>query len=83
MRIKLDREKKITLLKALKEGFIDDREIRAWLTFSDTPREEIERELDRLTKIQHPDTCNRLKRLGLCSAKQESRGSKGRSTRLQ
>lgn len=73
MRIKLDREKKITLLKALQVGYIEDVTIRGWITHSDTPREEIEQELDRLTKIQHPDTCKRLKRLGLCSAIQESK----------
>ena len=66
MRIELDRQKKLTLLQALQAGYIDDAAIREWLTSSDTPRAEIERELDRLVRLSHPDNCNRLKRLGLC-----------------
>ena len=66
MRIIIDREKKITLLQALQRGYIEDDELRGWLSYNTATAEELERELDRLTKIQHPDTCKRVQRLGLC-----------------
>lgn len=66
MRIELDREKKITLLQALQRGYLEREDIEPWFSVGTMPLEEIEGELDRLTKSTHPDTCNRVKRLGLC-----------------
>lgn len=66
MRLELDREKKITLLQALQRGYIEDVELRDWLSCNTATDEEIEIELDRLTKATHPDTCKRVQRLGLC-----------------
>ena len=66
MRIELNREKKIMLLQALQRGYIEDDEVRGWLSYDTATAEEIESELDRLTKATHPDTCKRVQRLGLC-----------------
>ena len=66
MRIELNREKKITLLQALQRGYIEDDELRGWLSYDTATADEIERELDRLMKAQHPADCHRLQRLGLC-----------------
>lgn len=66
MKIELDREKKITLLQALRRGFIEDSELLHWFDYSTEKLDEIQEELDRLTKLTHPETCKRLQRLNMC-----------------
>lgn len=66
MRIQLDRAKKIALIKALKDGYIDDEEIGGWFDRSTLTDEELERELIHLQTAMYPDTCRRLKGAGLC-----------------
>lgn len=66
MKIELDREKKIILLLALKEGYIDDYIISDWISIKNMTMEEIEAEMECLERLLHPDGCNRFKRMGLC-----------------
>lgn len=50
MRIELDREKKLVLLQALKDGYIDSNTIMDWADsrLSNMTDDEIEKELERL-----------------------------------
>ena len=66
MRVQLDRAKKIVLIKALKEGYIDDGDIVGWFDRSTLTDEELERELTLIQTALYPDTCRRLKAAGLC-----------------
>lgn len=68
MEIALDREKRLTLLRWLKRGAIDRRELSDLATEADKSMtaEELESELDRLTMLQGGEECQRLQRLGFC-----------------
>lgn len=66
MKIELDKEKKLILIQALQQGYIESEILTEWNSPHNMPIEEIDRELERLTRILHPDDCNRIKRLGLC-----------------
>lgn len=65
MQITIDREKRLLLLKWLKQGYIDGLEINDLREFKLTG-EEIETELDRLAASMHDEQCERLQRLGFC-----------------
>lgn len=69
MRIELDREKRIALLQALRDGYFDTD------SFFDEGNgkpvkfmgeDEIEAEITRLDRLNYPATCQRLKQAGLC-----------------
>lgn len=66
MEIALDREKRLTLLRWLKRGAIDRRELADIASDNPMTREEVEAELDRLTMLQGGEECQRLQRLGFC-----------------
>lgn len=64
--MQLDRNKKIVLMKALSDGFIDDEAIKGWFECGLLTDEAIEEELTRVETAMYPKTCQRLKRAGLC-----------------
>ncbi len=66
MKIPIDREIKLLLLKWLRQGFIDGVELNMLYHKKPLSREEIEKELDHLAKISDGRECERLKRLRLC-----------------
>lgn len=66
MEIALTREIKLTLLRWLKQGFIDVVELHTLQDAEPLTDEEVERELDRLCMVSGDSECERLKRLGLC-----------------
>lgn len=66
MEIQIDRERRLLLLKWLKQGYIDSWEIGKLDNLKDLTREEIETELDRLAACMHDEECERLQRLGYC-----------------
>lgn len=68
MEIVIDREKRITLLRWLKRGVIDSEELDKINGLKDLTTEEMESELDRLTKCYHKEQCERIRRLGYCKA---------------
>lgn len=69
MRIELDREKRIVLLQALRDGYFDTDSF-----FDDgngkpvkfMGEDEIEAEITRIDRLNYPGTCQRLKQAGLC-----------------
>ena len=70
MGIMIDREKRIMLLRWLKQGVIDSREldrIRALEIFTE---EEIEKKFDTMYRIDHDEICERIKQLGYCKVEQ-------------
>lgn len=70
MGIVIDREKRIMLLRWLKQGVIDSREldrIRALEIFSE---EEIEKKVDAMYRIDRDEICERIKQLGYCKVEQ-------------
>lgn len=71
MEIQIDRDKKLLLLRWLKQGYIDSFELSELQRDNDNQItvEEIERELDRLTRVMGDEECMRLQRLGLCKLK--------------
>lgn len=69
MKIELDREKRIVLLQALRDGYFDtdlffDEGSAKPVKYMDEA--EIEAEITRIERSNYPNTCNRLKRVGLC-----------------
>lgn len=66
MKIELNREKKLILLKALNNGFVESGEIEPWFDLSEMTVDEINAEIDRLEKSLYPEPCQRRKELGLC-----------------
>lgn len=64
--ITVDREKRLLLLKWLKQGYIDSWEINDLREFKKLTREEEEAELDRIVVILRDENCERLQRLGYC-----------------
>ena len=69
MKIELDREKRIVLLQALRDGYFDTD--RFFDEGSAKPvkfmaEDEIEAEITRIDRLNYPGTCQRLKRAGLC-----------------
>ena len=79
MRIELDREKRIALLQALRDGYFDTD------SFFDEGNgkpvkfmgeDEIEAEITRLDRINYPGTCQRLKQAGLCLDCNQASGAK-------
>lgn len=63
--IQIDRQRRLTLLRWLKQGYIEEREIASLNPHNLTAGELSER-LDRLIKANPEGQCNRMKRLGLC-----------------
>lgn len=68
MVIPIDREKRIELLKWLKQGYIDGDTLAMW---GDTKVKsmtdgQLQAEMARLHRCMYPDDCRRLKGLGLC-----------------
>ncbi len=68
MEIKLDREKRVILLKALNQGSIDSYILNQWIDHAaDTmTNDEIEAEITRLEKFDYPRDCERRQKAGLC-----------------
>lgn len=66
MEIQINREKRLLLLKWLKQGFIEWVELSMLYHNNSMTREEIEKELDYLAKVNDGKGCERYKRLGLC-----------------
>ena len=68
MEIKLDREKRVILLKALNQGSIDSYILNQWIDHAaDTMTiEEVEAEITRLEKMDYPDNCRRRQKIGHC-----------------
>lgn len=68
MEIKLDREKRVVLLKALNQGSIDSYILNQWIDHAaDTMTiEEVEAEITRLEKMDYPTDCERRQKAGLC-----------------
>lgn len=69
MKIELDREKRIVLLQALRDGYFDTE--RFFDEGSAKPvkfmtEDEIEAEITRIDRLNYPGTCQRLKQAGLC-----------------
>lgn len=69
MEIQIDRDKKLLLLRWLKQGYIDSMELNELQRDNQITIEEIERELDRLTRVMGDEECMRLQRLGFCKLK--------------
>ena len=75
MKIELNREKKLILLKALNNGFVESEEIEPWFSVHNMTIEEIDNEIDRLEKSLFPGPCERRKKLGLCEfCKEQKKG---------
>lgn len=68
MEIKLDREKRVILLKALNQGSIDSYILNQWIDHADDTMtlDEINAEIDRLEGIDYPDNCRRRQKIGHC-----------------
>lgn len=67
MKIELDKEKKIVLLKALKNGYIELEDIENWCDVSSLTESEILKEVNKKIKENtYQYTCRTLKELGLC-----------------
>lgn len=64
--IQLNREKKMLLLKWLKQGYLEDLELSMLKQTEKVTRSELERQLERLTKLNGAIECARLRRLGEC-----------------
>ena len=70
MEIQINREKRLLLLKWLKQGYIDALELSQLQKDNQMTADEIESELDRLAKWTYNEDCQRLQRLGLCKLKE-------------
>ena len=68
MEIVIDREKRLTLLRWLKRGVIDSDELDNLSGVKSLTDEELQRELDNVTRQCHDQECERIKRLGYCKA---------------
>lgn len=68
MEIKLDREKRVILLKALNRGSIDSYILNQWIDHAaDTMTlDEINAEIDRIEGMDYPDNCRRRQKIGHC-----------------
>ncbi len=68
MEIKLDREKRVILLKALNHGSIDSYILNQWIDHAaDTMTlDEINAEIDRIEGMDYPDNCRRRQKIGHC-----------------
>ena len=68
MEIKLDREKRVILLKALNQGSIDSDILNQWIDHAaDTMTlDEINAEIDRIEGMDYPDNCRRRQKIGHC-----------------
>ena len=66
MEMSLTREIKLTLLRWLKQGFIDLVELHSLQNTHPLTPEALESELDRLIMLDGSNECQRLKRLGFC-----------------
>lgn len=69
MEIPMNREKKLLLLRWLKQGYIDSLELSQIQKDNPITDDEIESELDRLAMCMHDEECQRLQRLGFCKLK--------------
>ena len=69
MEIPMNRERKLLLLRWLKQGYIDSLELSQIQKDNPITDEEIENELDRLAICMHDEECQRLQRLGFCKLK--------------
>ncbi len=68
MEIKLDREKRVILLKALNQGSIESRVLEDWIDHEtdNMTLEEITAEIDRLEGMDYPENCRRRQKIGHC-----------------
>ncbi len=66
MEIWLNRDEKIMLLRWLKQGYIESRELDKFKRENPMTRDEIEAELDYYANIYHDEECKRYQRLGYC-----------------
>lgn len=66
MTIPIDREKRIELLKWLKQGYIDGDTVTGWADLKGRTDEEIQAELKRLHRVCYPNDCQRMKEAGCC-----------------
>lgn len=68
MEIKLDREKRVILLKALNQGSIDSYILIQWIDHADDTMtlDEINAEIDRIEGMDYPDNCRRRQKIGHC-----------------
>lgn len=66
MNIPIDRDKRIELLKWLKQGYIDADTLNGWFDLKGRTDEELEAEMRRLMKSCYPNDCHRLKQIGCC-----------------
>ncbi len=71
MEIPMNRERKLMLLRWLKQGYIDSMELSRMQKESPITDDEIETELDRLAKCMHDEECKRLQRLGFCKLRKQ------------
>ena len=70
MGIMIDREKRLMLLRWLKQGVIDSRELDRLRALEIFTEEEIEKMFDTMYRINHDEICERIKRLGYCKMAQ-------------
>ncbi len=70
MRIELSKHDKVMLLRAVNDGSIEAYELKKLLNDKsinpDYTKDELEKELSRLYKLEYPRTCERLRKAGLC-----------------
>lgn len=68
MKIELNREMKIELLRWLRLGVVDTTRIEGWgkETAESLSDEELQAQLNELDRRMYPETCERLKSAGLC-----------------
>lgn len=70
MRIDLDKDTRVMLLHAVKDGSIESGDLKRILNgHGISPyysKDEVLQELERLYMLNHADVCERLRRLGLC-----------------
>lgn len=75
MEIELTRELKLTLLRWLKQGYIDKMELVTLQSENEMTMDEALAELERLERLRYSgvDECGRCRRLGLCKYENELR----------
>ncbi len=72
--IKIDREKRLKLLRWLKQGYIDPTEWSMMDNECQMTREELEQQLDEFAKCSGYVTCRRCQRMGVCELKDIAEG---------
>jgi len=75
MQIAIDRDKRLLLLKWLKQGYIDSVELGDLKQESPITADEIEAELRRLAFVTLGEDCQRLQDMGFCPYCKSGRAS--------